>query len=188
MGNKNQPIGGTLTITPSSLASDHEQLLGFTVLTRMEFGNVLPLDNWLCSLFPSHLAAITDFGLRDSKSAPKEHNRKHIQHRGVHCPQTRWGWTPIMNLKCLNAYLVVPRALQSGERWQPEKCTAVRWLYGKDWCLSLSAEHQDFLKFCWRQDVPVQISYIQPGNCTKSLPEFCGPLQWWWERQACIFL
>ena len=88
---------GHFTITPSCLALDHRQPVGFAMYPGISFGiwGCVATRQLAMQPTPSHPGAITDLGPRDSKSAPKECNRKHIQHEGffqlnVHCPQKRW--------------------------------------------------------------------------------------------------
>ena len=119
--------------------------------------------------------------------------RKRIQHRGifqpnVHCPQNRWG-VEAHNQPEVPQYLLDIPSLPNGRHRQPERCTAGRQLYGKDRCLSLSADSPGTLEVFWNF-VGDKFRSLHLGLVTapKVLPKFCSPFQGWWERQPCISL
>ena len=156
---------GHFTITPSCLASDHGQPMGFAMYSVISFGIWGCVATRQLAVQPSssYPGTVTDFRPRDSKSSPKECNRKHSQHERFFSsmftvPKKGGGWRLIINLKSLNSYLV-PGGLsfQNGGHRKPERCVAGRWLHGKDQsrgCLPFSASSSGtsrFLKFCCRQ-------------------------------------
>ena len=182
---------GHFTITPSCLVSDHGQPMGFAMYSVISFGIWGCVATRQLAVQPSssYPGTVTDFRPRDSKSSPKERNRKHSQHERFFSsmftvPKKGGGWRLIINLKSLNSYLV-PGGLsfQNGGHRKPERCVAGRWLHGKDQsrgCLPFSASSSGtsrFLKFCCRQKKctgldPSHSAWIQHQE---SSWKFCGP-------------
>ena len=126
--------------------------------------------------------AVTDFRPRDSKSSPKECNRKHSQHKrvfqlNVHCPQKRWR-LETDNQCQVPQFLPGSLSFQNGGHRKLERCVTGRRLYGKDrprGCLPFSASSSGTSRFpevlLETKNIPVQIPPIRTGYSTKSLHE-----------------
>ena len=116
LGNKDQPVRGILQ---SHLQAQHRITDNLWVLQciqgyRLEFGDMLPPDNWPCNL--SLLTQVQSrFWTKRFKICSKKRDRKRIQHEwflqlNVHCPQKGWR----LEAKCLNAHLAVSRFKMEG--------------------------------------------------------------------------
>ena len=164
------------------MASDHRQPMGFAMYSGISLGvwGCVATRQLAMQPTPSHSGVITDFGPRDSQSAPKKRDRKCIQHEGflqlnVHCPQKRWR-LEAHNQSQVPHCLPGSLSLQDGGHRQPERCIAGRRLHGKDRpgrCLPFSASSSGTSTFpeilLETKDIPVQIPPIRLGYCTKSL-------------------
>ena len=153
---------------------------------RLEFGDVLPPDNWPCNLphLTQEQSQILDQEIQNllqKNAIESTSNMKGFFSSMFNVPQKDGGWRPIINLKCLNAYLAVSHlegisslkdVLQEGD------------FMGKidleDAYLSVPVhqEHRDFLKFCWRQRFTGSDPFHSAWLLNQEfLQRFCGPLQ-----------
>jgi hypothetical protein len=145
------------------MAPNYRQPKGFAVYQGVPLGiwGGFATGQLATQLSPAHHRAVTDFGPRDSKPAPKKCDRKRTQYKGffqpdVHCPQKRRRLEASYQPKT-SQHLPDSPSLQNGGYQQPKGCATGRHdfmgkinLEDAYLAVPICHHHRNFLKFQWK--------------------------------------
>ena len=165
LGSQDQPVGGILQshLHAWCQITDNPWVLQCIQGYHLEFGEVLPPENWPCNLprLTQEQSQILDQEIQNllQKNAIESTvSTKGFFSSMFTVPKKDGGWRPIINLRSLNSYLVVSQFKMEGIGSLKDVLQEGDFM-GKidleDAYLSVPVhqEHRDFLKFCWRRKI-----------------------------------